>query len=186
MKKWSDWAAQRLISMRLENEANVRELSSLRRAVEILRQAVVDEGVNPEFHRKVMRKHRAEWPALWSAIDGVLGGGGEWDGNVLLSRQSADDLLERIAYLEKQCLHWKGNCADIATSSREVTKDLIEKRKTIEDIAAGLYDHLSRHVCHCNMSKCKCGHDDLLEMYTDYVEGRYADYAEGNFSQNER
>ena len=61
-----------------------------------------------------------------------------------------------------------------------------EAIKAIEDIAAGLYDHLSRHVCHCNMSKCKCGHDDLLEMYTDYVEGRYADYAEGNFSQNER
>jgi len=37
-----------------------------------LRKAIEDKGPCPEFHREIMRRHRAEWPALWRAIDALL------------------------------------------------------------------------------------------------------------------
>lgn len=40
--------------------------------LEQLRRAIQDEGPQPEFHRAVMRRHRAEWPTLWRAIDTLL------------------------------------------------------------------------------------------------------------------
>lgn len=42
------------------------------RAVEAIRRAVNDPGPQPEHHRKVMERHRAEWPTLWRAIDALL------------------------------------------------------------------------------------------------------------------
>jgi len=37
-----------------------------------LRKAIEDKGPYPKLHNKVMRRHRAEWPALWRAIDALL------------------------------------------------------------------------------------------------------------------
>ena len=34
--------------------------------------AVMDEGSHPEFHRALMKKHRKEWPVLWTNIDFAL------------------------------------------------------------------------------------------------------------------
>jgi hypothetical protein len=34
-----------------------------------IRNAIYDEGVNPQHHRSVMYRHRKEWPTLWKAID---------------------------------------------------------------------------------------------------------------------
>jgi hypothetical protein len=31
--------------------------------------AVTNEGINPSYHRRVMAKHRRQWPTLWNAID---------------------------------------------------------------------------------------------------------------------
>jgi hypothetical protein len=44
-----------------------------RRGLEQLRRAIEDEGGNPRHHRETMARHRDEWPALWRAIDGLLG-----------------------------------------------------------------------------------------------------------------
>lgn len=35
--------------------------------------ALTDQGIAPEHHRRILHKHRREWPALWRAIDAVLG-----------------------------------------------------------------------------------------------------------------
>jgi hypothetical protein len=35
-------------------------------------QAVIDEGNVPAFHRKIMRRHRSEWPFLWDRIDKAI------------------------------------------------------------------------------------------------------------------
>jgi len=37
-----------------------------------LRKAIEDAGPYPESHWRIMRRHRAEWPALWRAIDALL------------------------------------------------------------------------------------------------------------------
>lgn len=37
-----------------------------------LRRAVVLPGPQPQWHRSVIARHRAEWPTLWRAIDQVL------------------------------------------------------------------------------------------------------------------
>ena len=56
----------------------VDEVSTIRRArrivnalVPVLEAIVDDEGPHPELHRKVMAKHREEWPTLWAALDGL-------------------------------------------------------------------------------------------------------------------
>jgi hypothetical protein len=41
-------------------------------ALEQLRRAIRDEGPSPRLHRKVMARHRREWPTLWAAIDRLL------------------------------------------------------------------------------------------------------------------
>lgn len=39
---------------------------------EALREAIENEGVEPNRHRYTIKRHRAEWPVLWRAIDALL------------------------------------------------------------------------------------------------------------------
>ncbi len=41
----------------------------VRAAIRRVIKAIEDEGCMPSYHRKVMRKHRSEWPTLWRALD---------------------------------------------------------------------------------------------------------------------
>ena len=41
-------------------------------ALEAVRRAITDAGSHPGYHRSVMRRHRAEWPSLWHALDKLL------------------------------------------------------------------------------------------------------------------
>jgi len=34
--------------------------------------AILNEGINPEYHREVMRTLMEEWPVLWKAIKHLL------------------------------------------------------------------------------------------------------------------
>lgn len=34
-----------------------------------LSSAILREGPNPQKHRRIMRKHRRQWPTLWRKID---------------------------------------------------------------------------------------------------------------------
>ena len=47
-------------------------MTSQLEAIDQLRRAVKNEGPMPEYHRRMMAKHRSEWPTLWAAIDAVL------------------------------------------------------------------------------------------------------------------
>jgi hypothetical protein len=47
------------------------ERDELRRLCQDLLKAVRNKGRVPEYHDKVTKKHRAEWPALWRAIDKI-------------------------------------------------------------------------------------------------------------------
>lgn len=38
----------------------------------LLREAVENEGPVPAHHRRVMARHRNEWPTLWDAIDRLI------------------------------------------------------------------------------------------------------------------
>jgi hypothetical protein len=42
---------------------------SLRSVVERVVRAIEDEGSVPRWHRDIMRRQRAEWPALWRELD---------------------------------------------------------------------------------------------------------------------
>jgi hypothetical protein len=37
-----------------------------------LKQAIFDEGPEPDYHQEIMSRHRKEWPTLWHAIDQLL------------------------------------------------------------------------------------------------------------------
>ena len=37
-----------------------------------IHRAIKVEGKNPRYHRKVLAKHRLEWPYLWKHIDELM------------------------------------------------------------------------------------------------------------------
>lgn len=37
-----------------------------------VRKAIVDEGPVPRVHRRIMRRHREQWPTLWKALDDMV------------------------------------------------------------------------------------------------------------------
>ena len=41
--------------------------------------AVENEGTHPTYHRKIMARHRREWPTLWKAIDALIKKGDNYD-----------------------------------------------------------------------------------------------------------
>ena len=54
---------------------------------------------------------------------------------------------------------------------RDTWKTLTEAADEIErlrELADSLAQHLQGYVCHCNMSKCKCGYDDIMDEYHEY------------------
>ena len=53
--------------MRLEEEVKF-----LRHTLKNIENAINQEGPVPNYHRHVMRKHRAEWPVLWKALDNAM------------------------------------------------------------------------------------------------------------------
>ncbi len=55
-----------------EATERVEEFYDMADAVKQVREAVEDEGNHPYHHRKVLREHRRQWPALWEAIDTLL------------------------------------------------------------------------------------------------------------------
>lgn len=40
--------------------------------IQAIYDAIKNEGISPDHHRRVMRKHRRQWPTLWRAIDNLL------------------------------------------------------------------------------------------------------------------
>ncbi len=44
---------------------------------------------------------------------------------------------------------------------------LLDENKQLREVADHLADHLVGYVCHCNLSKCECGHDYVIDMYED-------------------
>lgn len=47
-------------------------MTELETAIDKLRLAIENEGLQPRHHRRVMEAHRKEWPTLWAAIDRLL------------------------------------------------------------------------------------------------------------------
>lgn len=42
------------------------------KAAQRVRRAIKDEGRLPALHRKIMRKHRRDWPVLWGALNELI------------------------------------------------------------------------------------------------------------------
>lgn len=49
---------------------------------------------------------------------------------------------------------------------------LREQIKLWKEIAEGLATKLRQYPCACNLSKCKCGHDDILDAYQEALNGK--------------
>ena len=50
---------------------DTERLTRLEAAVDDVLRAIAVEGIAPQYHRNVMRTHRAEWPTLWKALDNL-------------------------------------------------------------------------------------------------------------------
>lgn len=59
-----DWESIRILLADAEEE-----ITRMRIAVDRVFSAIENEGSNPEYHRRIMREHRRQWPMLWKALD---------------------------------------------------------------------------------------------------------------------
>ena len=48
------------------------ELEYLKLRIWQIKKSIKDEGPNPKYHKKIMKKHRSEWPSLWAGIDKLV------------------------------------------------------------------------------------------------------------------
>ncbi len=48
------------------------EVTRLRKALQKVENAIIEEGKMPSYHRAVMKRHRMEWGTLHNAIDEAL------------------------------------------------------------------------------------------------------------------
>jgi hypothetical protein len=48
------------------------EVTRLRKALQKIEDAIVEEGKMPSYHKQVMTRHRMEWGTLHNAIDEAL------------------------------------------------------------------------------------------------------------------
>jgi hypothetical protein len=48
------------------------EVTRLRKALQKIEDAIVEEGKMPSYHKQVMTRHRMEWGTLHNAIDDAL------------------------------------------------------------------------------------------------------------------
>ena len=48
------------------------EVTRLRKALQKIEDAIVEEGKMPSYHKQVMERHRMEWGTLHNAIDDAL------------------------------------------------------------------------------------------------------------------
>ncbi len=48
------------------------EVTRLRKALEKIEQAIIEEGKMPSYHKQVMARHRMEWGTLHNAIDDAI------------------------------------------------------------------------------------------------------------------
>ncbi len=48
------------------------EVARLRKALQKIEDAIVEEGKMPSYHRAVMKRHRMEWGTLHNAIDDAI------------------------------------------------------------------------------------------------------------------
>lgn len=62
----------RLVEAWIENFFLKKKESNMENSIAELVKAIRDRGAVPQFHNHVMRKHRAEWPTLWNAIDNIV------------------------------------------------------------------------------------------------------------------
>ena len=59
-----------------------------------------------------------------------------------------------------------GNIGHEASSHMEETLyEAADEIESLRQLADNLVHHLQGYVCHCNMSKCKCGYDDIMDEY---------------------
>jgi peptidoglycan hydrolase CwlO-like protein len=48
------------------------ELTHIKAHIKSIEKTITNEGRYPKRHRKIMFKHKREWPSLWNAIDKLL------------------------------------------------------------------------------------------------------------------
>jgi hypothetical protein len=53
-------------------EARIELYRKREEALLVVLRAIRNKGAHPDYHDKVMKKHRREWPVLWNALDALL------------------------------------------------------------------------------------------------------------------
>ena len=59
-------------SWKESHSSRKKEMNRYDSVLKLLHDAIHEEGVNPSYHRRIMKKHRRQWPTLWFAIDQIL------------------------------------------------------------------------------------------------------------------
>ena len=77
----------------------------------------------------------------------------------------ATDIIARL----REC--WCGDgftnrgLVDPACDHDGVRAEAADEIERLQQVADDLASHLQGYICHCQMSKCKCGYDDVMHAY---------------------
>lgn len=55
----------------------------------------------------------------------------------------------------------------IAMDETDWVIDAANEIERLRQLSDSLAHHLEGYVCHCQMSKCKCGYDDVMDLYRE-------------------
>ena len=83
-----------------------------------------------------------------------------------------DDIVARLRRRSGEgcrCGAWYyGECAcDNVHWGGPMDKEAADEIELLRGLSDSLAHHLEGYVCHCQMSKCKCGYDDVMDLYRE-------------------
>lgn len=77
----------------------------------------------------------------------------------------ADDIVTRLRDRYPNVVH------PHILRDAELVGEAAAEIQRLRTLADNLAYHLQGYVCHCNMSKCKCGYDDVMDEYREVRGG---------------
>ena len=79
----------------------------------------------------------------------------------------SDDIVTRLRNKRTEFDNWLNDIEGKHSFGHDesIWLDAADEIERLRQLADDLASHLRGYICHCQMSKCKCGYDDVMDAY---------------------